>query len=106
MLFVPYGYSSDRPADFKELVRVAIQGVEAVRAAGGPVYVIGQSSQILYAVSGGSQDWAKAVAGIKYSFAFELRDLGRYGFLLPARYIEQSGAEMFAGVQAIIRAII
>ncbi len=35
--------------------------------------------------TGGSDDWAKGVAGIKYSYTLELRDEGRYGFELPAR---------------------
>ncbi len=29
-------------------------------------------------------DWAYAVEGVKYSYALELRDTGRHGFLLPA----------------------
>jgi hypothetical protein len=33
--------------------------------------------------AGCSVDWAKAVAGFKYSFTVELRDQGEYGFLLP-----------------------
>jgi hypothetical protein len=35
-----------------------------------------------YAV-GSSVDWAYEDAGIKYSFALEVRDDGKWGFLLP-----------------------
>ena len=35
--------------------------------------------------SGPSDDWAKGVAGINYTYTIELRDQGPvYGFLLPA----------------------
>ncbi len=34
--------------------------------------------------AGSSVDWAYAVEGVKYSYALELRDTGRHGFLLPA----------------------
>ncbi|CAH1277423.1 CPA2, partial [Branchiostoma lanceolatum] len=33
--------------------------------------------------SGNSADWAYTEAGIKYSYAIELRDNGRYGFVPP-----------------------
>lgn len=35
--------------------------------------------------SGGSDDWAKGGAGIAYSYTVEMRDEGRFGFLLPAK---------------------
>jgi len=51
------------------------------------------------AATGGSYDWAKGVAGVKYSFTIELRDLGSYGFLLPRSQIIPTGQETWAGVQ-------
>lgn len=44
-------------------------------------------------VGGGSFDWAKGVAAIKYSYTLELRDLGKHGFLLPESEILPSGEE-------------
>jgi len=43
---------------------------------------------LIDAASGGSYDWAKAVCGVKYAYALELRpssnsDDSRYGFMLP-----------------------
>lgn len=35
--------------------------------------------------SGGSDDWAKGSAGVKYSYTVEMRDTGTFGFELPAR---------------------
>lgn len=36
--------------------------------------------------------------GVKYSYAVELRDTGRHGFLLPEDEILPSSEETFAGV--------
>ena len=110
-LFVPFGYGlpvnrhPHRPADYFELLRVAKLGAKAVNETGGPALKVGQQIQFLYPSSGGTADWAKAVANITYTFLFELRDNGTYGFLLPASLIEQSGAEALAGIVAMIRAI-
>lgn len=49
------------------------------------------------AAAGGSDDWAKGVAGVKYSYTIELRDTGNYGFLLPASQIIPTGEETFEG---------
>lgn len=42
----------------------------------------------------------KGEAGIKYSFSLELRDAGRYGFMLPAKEIVPSGEETWASMFA------
>ena len=38
-------------------------------------------------VGGGSIDWTYEALGVIYSYALELRDDGKYGFLLPADQI-------------------
>ena len=53
--------------------------------------------------SGGSKDYTYGALKIKYSFALELRDTGRYGFLLPANQIVPTGMETFEGIKAMIR---
>ena len=52
---------------------------------------------------GGSDDWAKGGAGIKYSYTVELPDRGQHGFILPAQYIDGIGKEAHAGIMAMIR---
>lgn len=52
--------------------------------------------------SGSSADWAYDVAGVKVSFAVELRDKGEYGFNLPANQIKPACLETWAGVKAAI----
>jgi hypothetical protein len=53
--------------------------------------------------SGGSKDYTYGQLGIKYSFALELRDRGRYGFLLPPNQIIPTGIETFNGILAMAR---
>lgn len=55
---------------------------------------------------GGSDDWAKGKAGIKYSYTIELPDKGIYGFLLPADKIVPTGKELFTGVKSIVKSIV
>ena len=45
-------------------------------------------------------DWAYRM-GIQYAFAFELRDTGYYGFLLPEALISPTCTETLRAVKAI-----
>ncbi len=46
-------------------------------------------------------DWTYE-QGIKYSYTFELRDTGRYGFLLPANQIIPTAEETWLALMAIM----
>ena len=50
-------------------------------------------------------DWARGVAGIKYSFSLELRDRGQYGFMLPRNQIVPTGEESLTGLLAMANEI-
>jgi len=56
-------------------------------------------------VAGGSIDWTYETLGLKYSYALELRDKGKYGFLLPAEQIIPCGEEMTDGFIAAVLAM-
>ena len=60
---------------------------------------------LLDPASGGSEDWTYGVLGVKYSFSVELRDTGRYGFLLPPDQIIPTGEETFEGLKALVGAM-
>ncbi|EPQ04720.1 Carboxypeptidase B2 [Myotis brandtii] len=49
---------------------------------------------------GGSDDWIYDL-GIKYSFTIELRDTGKYGFLLPKSFIKPTCREALAALSKI-----
>ena len=51
--------------------------------------------------SGGTIDWTYN-QGIKYSYTFELRDTGRYGFILPANQILPTAKETWLALMTIM----
>jgi len=89
-LFTPWGYTFTLPDDYDELMKKARITSDAIRRTNGQRWVLGSSTVIFGGPSsGGSEDWAKGVAGIKYSYCFELRPSqdgkdSKYGFALPA----------------------
>lgn len=60
----------------------------------------------LDAASGGSEDWTYGKLKVKYSFSVELRDKGRYGFLLLKEQIIPTGEETFEGLKALVKAMV
>ena len=68
----------------------------------GTEYETGPLCKTIYPVSGGSVDYAYDVAKANYSYTFELRDTGLYGFLLPADQILPTSVETFAGVKYLL----
>lgn len=66
-------------------------------------YKVGSTPDILYTASGGSNDWAKGVHNIKYSFVMELRN--KKSFIIPASQIIPAGKEAFALVKEVALAI-
>nr|CAD7194051.1 unnamed protein product [Timema douglasi] len=101
MWLVPWGYKEEKPRDYYDMYTLAEKGVEALEAIRGTDYLLGTAAELLYTAPGGSDDWAKGIAGIKYSYSIELPDTGDYGFVLPANQIEPVGQETWAAVKAI-----
>ncbi|CAL8102669.1 unnamed protein product [Orchesella dallaii] len=102
---LPWSYTRQRPSDYSELQRLGLIGARALASTYGTRYRVGSAPEILYEAAGGSDDWAKGAAGIKYSYTLELRDTGTYGFALPARQITATGEETLRGVAATARAL-
>lgn len=75
----------------------------AIRSAGGPSYTVGAAANTLYPASGGSDDWAKGSAKVKYSYTLELRDTGRHGFVLPAQYIVPAAKDAYAALDVLAK---
>ena len=99
MILYPWGYEREDHSDEYELERM---GKVAARAMGRG-YTVGSAAKVLYPAAGGSDDWAKGGAGIKYSYTIELPDTGSYGFILPASQIRQVGDEAFRATKAMIQ---
>ncbi|XP_005409154.1 PREDICTED: carboxypeptidase B2 isoform X2 [Chinchilla lanigera] len=100
-ILFPYSYNRSKSKDHEELSLVASAAVRAIESIHkNTKYTHGSGSESLYLAPGGSDDWIYDL-GIKYSFTFELRDTGRYGFLLPERYIKPTCTETLAAVSKI-----
>jgi len=99
----PWGYSTDVPPNIDDLRRAGEAAVAAVESVHGTVFEFGSASTILYPSSGTSRDWAYGVPQFEYVYTVELRDTGRYGFVLPPEQIIPSGEEFWEGFKAMVQ---
>jgi len=98
----PWGWTKDNTEDIIELTRVGNLAAAALKAVHGTEYRVGPISKLIwYRVTGSTTDWTRAVAKAKYTYALELRDKGRYGFVLPPNQIIPSGQETWAAINAL-----
>ncbi|KYN06380.1 PREDICTED: carboxypeptidase B-like [Cyphomyrmex costatus] len=106
-ILYPWGYDQCLPPDYRDLNAVGLEAARYMKYEGGnnTVYTVGNSAILLYPAAGGSDDWAKALAKIKYTYTIELRDTGRHGFLLPPQYIIPTAKEALAAIKVITSAI-
>ncbi|KAL8770181.1 MAG: hypothetical protein Q9209_004023 [Squamulea sp. 1 TL-2023] len=103
LFMTPYGYSCTIVAANNAEYQSLAQGVvAAIRAVYGTVFKSGPICPTIYQVSGASVDYVADVARAQYSFTSELRDTGKYGFVLPAEQILPSGVEAFAGLRYLL----
>ena len=87
----PWSYTDEKVQDWAELHHMAnaLAGSIYETSLGGDYYKIGTASDIQYSATGGSDDWARGVAGVKWVYLIELPGKG-HGFLLPPRYLHIS----------------
>ncbi|ELW64700.1 Carboxypeptidase A6 [Tupaia chinensis] len=100
MLLYPYSYKYATIPNFSCVESAAYKAVNALRSVYGVRYRYGPASRTLYVSSGSSMDWAYK-NGIPYAFAFELRDTGHFGFLLPETLIKPTCTETMLAVKNI-----
>uniref|UniRef100_A0AAX7V774 Carboxypeptidase A1 n=1 Tax=Astatotilapia calliptera TaxID=8154 RepID=A0AAX7V774_ASTCA len=101
MLMYPYGYKSTPANDAAELHKVAQKAISDLTSLYGTKYTYGSIIDTIYQASGNTIDWTYE-QGIKYSYTFELRDEGRYGFLLPASQIIPNAQETWLALMSIM----
>ncbi|XP_068960823.1 mast cell carboxypeptidase A [Petaurus breviceps papuanus] len=105
MLIFPYGYTKVPVPNDEELYKISRIATEALATRYETQYVYGPVATTIYPTSGSSTDWAYDI-GIKRSFAFELRDRGRYGFLLPESQIKATCKETMLAIKSIAKYIL
>ncbi|KAG0318468.1 carbamoyl-phosphate synthase (glutamine-hydrolyzing) cpa2 [Linnemannia gamsii] len=92
------GDCSQVPKDDEDLMEGGMGAAKALHDVHGKKFSVGSICNVIYEASGGSIDWTYAVGKVKYSYGVELRDTGRYGFMLPEAEILPSSEETMAGV--------
>jgi len=102
----PWGFTYHLPDDYNDLIAVGRRVVYAINSQSGAYYRLGASSRLLYLAPGGADDYVKGVLGVKYSFTVELKDTGQYGFMLPPRYIQGSGEDMFTAIRTLAHHVV
>lgn len=101
-ILYPWGYDKLDTRDWRDLKRVGDVTGRALNKLNGVNYQIGSAAKMLYPASGGSDDWAKGGAGIKFSYTVELPDTGKHGFILPARHIKAVGFQATTVIKAML----
>jgi len=105
LVLTPWGNKKEKPDDYDEIKRVGDIFRRKVYYPYRTIYRVGSPANILYPASGGSIDWTYGHLGVKYSYGLELRDKGRYGFILPASQIKESVIETSAAILAAVEAM-
>ncbi|KAL6067922.1 hypothetical protein STEG23_022538 [Scotinomys teguina] len=105
MLLFPYGYTSKLPPNHNDLFKVARIATDVLSTRYETHYIYGPIASTIYPTSGSSLDWAYDL-GIKHTFAFELRDKGKFGFLLPESRIKPACKETMLSVKFIAKYIL
>ncbi|XP_075347838.1 LOW QUALITY PROTEIN: carboxypeptidase A1-like [Mycteria americana] len=100
-LLFPYGYKRAPAPNHQELNELAKKAVSDLAAVYGTKYTYGSIVDAIYIADGTTLDWAYD-NGVKYSFTFELRDTGRYGFLLPSTQIIPTAIEPWVALLDIM----
>jgi len=101
----PYGYAYDAyPDNWQEIKQLAEDASDALYQVHGTIFDPINSAE-LYPAAGASDDWYKSI-GMRFVFTTELRDTGRYGFVLPKDQIIPSGEEMWAGFETVVAKVL
>ncbi|KAG7329526.1 hypothetical protein KOW79_007700 [Hemibagrus wyckioides] len=101
MMLYPYGDTSEPCVDEAELDELAFKAATELESLYGTKYTYGSTFDTIYQASGVTTDWAYD-QGFKYSYTFELRDTGRYGFVLPADQIIPTAQETWLALMVIM----
>ncbi|XP_053327576.1 carboxypeptidase O-like [Spea bombifrons] len=101
MILLPYGYTTTPSKDHDAMMEAASRAVSKMKEKHNNEYAVGSSCLVInYFDSGSSGDWATEI-GIKYSYTFELRDNGTYGFQLPEEQIKPTCEETTTAVMTM-----
>ncbi|XP_052872398.1 zinc carboxypeptidase-like [Anopheles cruzii] len=102
LLMVPYGHTREPLDNYDELMDIGRKAIAKLQERHGSVYQVGNIAEIIYIASGSSLDWVKGTLRTPLTFAYELRDTGEYGFLLPPEQIIPTAEETLDSIIVIL----
>ncbi|XP_039434693.1 zinc carboxypeptidase-like [Culex pipiens pallens] len=102
LLMLPYGHTPEHLDNYDEMLEVAKKAADKLKERYGTEYKVGNIAEIIYIASGSSLDWVKGNYQTPIAFAYELRDTGRYGFVLPPEQIVPTAEETLDSVIVIL----
>ncbi|XP_004648923.1 LOW QUALITY PROTEIN: carboxypeptidase O [Octodon degus] len=101
LIFVQYGYTTDKSSNHQELIQVGQKAANAQKVKHGTNYRVGSSADILYATSELSRDGSQDIK-IPFSYTFKLRDSGTHAFVLPKDQIQTTYEKVLEAVLSIL----
>ncbi|XP_048509951.1 carboxypeptidase B-like [Athalia rosae] len=84
----PWGFTTELPENSKELNSLGMKAAAEVARTFNTIYTVGSATNVLYAASGGSDDWSMEKAGVPLVYCIELEDFGSHFELPPTRLHE------------------
>ncbi|XP_049779128.1 zinc carboxypeptidase-like [Schistocerca cancellata] len=106
MLMFPYGLSSLVAPNYDELLEIAGRAAEVLASRYGTQFTYGSIVDTIYPAAGSSIDWLMGVQAKRFPFAWELRDTGEFGHLLPADQIVPTSEETFDSVLSVLNDVL
>jgi len=108
LLLRPYGWTTpekSQPPNENRVQTLTADMRDAIKAVHGTVFTSEHAAE-LYIASGIASDWLATRSKQGLGLTYELRDTGRYGFLLPASQIIPSGEEILPSVVLFSRSVL
>ncbi|OXA37684.1 carboxypeptidase B [Folsomia candida] len=102
LILISYGTARGRIPDHNRHMTVGNAAAAAIARRYGTQFTPGNIVELLYVASGGSGDHVKGINNPDLAYTFEMRDTGRYGFLLPPDQIIPSCLEFMDGFNVIL----
>ncbi|XP_012064576.1 PREDICTED: zinc carboxypeptidase-like [Atta cephalotes] len=103
LLMFPYSYTVEHVDNYNDLNDIGLKAKIALAKRYGTNYTVGDIAETIYEAYGSSLDWVKFTCGTSILFAYELRDQGEYGFLLPSKEIIPTGEETLDSILVMLK---
>ncbi|XP_011690613.1 PREDICTED: zinc carboxypeptidase isoform X2 [Wasmannia auropunctata] len=105
LLMYPYGYTKEHLDNHEDLHAIGLKSAATLKQRYGTEYRVGNVAETIYVCTGVTVDYIKGVYHKPIAYTYELRDRGRYGFLLPPNQIIPTGEETMDSLIAMFKEV-